>query len=737
MAALLPDGKQSYTTATGAPLVGGRLYTYDAGTSTPRPTYSDAAGLVPNTNPVILDARGEAVIFWSGAYKVVLRDAADVIVIPAVDNIVSADTYANDRDAALRADLASTSDVAKGSGLIGLNATLPYASGTSGSWLKKTTRNINLSALATGGTGTSGDPYSGWSASIAGLPWGKGLMVEDAWYTSPGGIVHPNLSIVCPGRGGVLQFTGITTYAGNIYIGGIMPNDTARPGYGSTATVYNMGIGALAENQVSFAFASVAGLSIGDEGYMALGADPTDGGQSHLRIFNRITNIVSNTVTFAIPVPEAVAAFPGSPPYSFSPTYHEFVKWSNGIAENIRLEGFKIVQTAGPTYDPAVWVARCRGVKVDIHFGDVRSGLYVCESVDVKGRTSVDRARLNAFGAYGSTGVDVDVHCDALDGLGVQYESQCRSPSGRLSLRGTTAKASNAYVAVIGGTTGARFDTLNLIGPVAANAPGLNVGSTSSASVGDAVIGIGINTVPLRYLDGRLNYSGRIYDANCKPFRIVIQLYKNMAAVSYTLPAGLLRSARGQLSSTTGVTRVRLSNASFSRDLVDPGNTINFFPAAGAFGELLTNDFATIGTDTASYAFNANPLNKSIIVTTDGTAVEGATLILEGEVYAIANDGVSGASDIGSQASLTGLKTLNFAAPGVVPGSPADQTITVTGASIGDRVSVSAPVTMPAGFILQAFVSLADTISVRWTQLSGAAVDPDGPGGLYRVDVWK
>ena len=123
MATLLPDGKQSYTTATGAPLVGGRLYTYDAGTSTPRPTYSDAAGLVPNTNPVILDARGEAVIFWSGAYKVVLRDATDVIVIPAVDNIISVDTYASDRDAALRADLANTTDATKSDALIGVQHT--------------------------------------------------------------------------------------------------------------------------------------------------------------------------------------------------------------------------------------------------------------------------------------------------------------------------------------------------------------------------------------------------------------------------------------------------------------------------------------------------------------------------------------------------------------------------------------------------------------------------------------
>lgn len=80
-ASLMPSGKQTYTDAAGAPLAGGRVYTYAAGTSTPLATYSDRAGTVPNTNPVILDARGEATIFWAPAgYKVVLRDSADVIV---------------------------------------------------------------------------------------------------------------------------------------------------------------------------------------------------------------------------------------------------------------------------------------------------------------------------------------------------------------------------------------------------------------------------------------------------------------------------------------------------------------------------------------------------------------------------------------------------------------------------------------------------------------------------------
>jgi len=56
-------------TDDGAPLVGGLLYTYVSGTTTPQPVYSDAALTTPRTNPVQLNARGEAEI-WLDPTKV-------------------------------------------------------------------------------------------------------------------------------------------------------------------------------------------------------------------------------------------------------------------------------------------------------------------------------------------------------------------------------------------------------------------------------------------------------------------------------------------------------------------------------------------------------------------------------------------------------------------------------------------------------------------------------------------
>lgn len=136
MATLLPNGKQYFTTSAGLPSVGGKLYTYSAGTLIPKQTFSDAAGLVPNLNPVILDARGEALIFWSGTYKVELRDATDVV-IWTVDNITDPSTLSNAIDAAIRADLLNLILPAKGAGMVAVSQTPAYAAGTVGAKLRE------------------------------------------------------------------------------------------------------------------------------------------------------------------------------------------------------------------------------------------------------------------------------------------------------------------------------------------------------------------------------------------------------------------------------------------------------------------------------------------------------------------------------------------------------------------------------------------------------------------------
>lgn len=86
MANLLPNPKVQFFADDGSFLVGGKVYTYEPGTTTPKATYTTSAGTVSNTNPVLLDSRGEATIFWSGNYKVAVYDADDNLIY-TVDNV--------------------------------------------------------------------------------------------------------------------------------------------------------------------------------------------------------------------------------------------------------------------------------------------------------------------------------------------------------------------------------------------------------------------------------------------------------------------------------------------------------------------------------------------------------------------------------------------------------------------------------------------------------------------------
>jgi len=82
-----PTPKLQFFDLNGAPLAGGLLYTYEAGSTTPLATYTDSTGLIANTNPIVLDSRGEANV-WLGAaiYKFALYTSVGVL-IWTVDNI--------------------------------------------------------------------------------------------------------------------------------------------------------------------------------------------------------------------------------------------------------------------------------------------------------------------------------------------------------------------------------------------------------------------------------------------------------------------------------------------------------------------------------------------------------------------------------------------------------------------------------------------------------------------------
>jgi hypothetical protein len=73
-ATLLPNAKQQFLDSNGRPLAGGQVYFYIPNTSTLKNTWQDSGQTVLNTNPVILDANGQAIIYGNGQYRQVVYD---------------------------------------------------------------------------------------------------------------------------------------------------------------------------------------------------------------------------------------------------------------------------------------------------------------------------------------------------------------------------------------------------------------------------------------------------------------------------------------------------------------------------------------------------------------------------------------------------------------------------------------------------------------------------------------
>lgn len=89
MATALPTLPNQWLDTNGQPLAGGLIYTYDAGTSTPRTTWADSGEFVPNSNPIVLDGNGTATVFWRGNYRIEVRRADNSLVrsIDLVDGL--------------------------------------------------------------------------------------------------------------------------------------------------------------------------------------------------------------------------------------------------------------------------------------------------------------------------------------------------------------------------------------------------------------------------------------------------------------------------------------------------------------------------------------------------------------------------------------------------------------------------------------------------------------------------
>lgn len=177
---LLPQGRQRYYDNDGLPLAGGKVYTYAAGTSTPQAAYTDADGTVPHTNPIILDAKGEAVIYWAGNYKVNITDSADIQITGwPVDNIRSDPLGVSGAAAALNAFIALLL-TSVGSSLVGfIQAGLGAVLRTVQDKLRERVSAADFGAVGDGVTDSTAFILAAKNAVSAGgiLHFGKGTFI--------------------------------------------------------------------------------------------------------------------------------------------------------------------------------------------------------------------------------------------------------------------------------------------------------------------------------------------------------------------------------------------------------------------------------------------------------------------------------------------------------------------------------------------------------------------------------
>jgi hypothetical protein len=138
----------------------------------------------------------------------------------------------------------------------------------------------------------------------------------------------------------------------------------------------------------------------------------------------------------------------------------------------------------------------------------------------------------------------------------------------------------------------------------------------------------------------------------------------------------------------------------------------------------------------AGSVLEATSATVSVLPTTEATTGGAGSLTTAGGIYAakkvVAIGGVTVSStgtNVDGIWSASG--TLDFGS--IASAASADLTITVTGASTGDSVSLGLPAAPTAGIIFQGFVSASNTVTVRATNITGSPVDP--ASATYRATV--
>ena len=113
--------------------------------------------------------------------------------------------------------------------------------------------------------------------------------------------------------------------------------------------------------------------------------------------------------------------------------------------------------------------------------------------------------------------------------------------------------------------------------------------------------------------------------------------------------------------------------------------------------------------------------------------ISGGTFNVSGNSLTLTNNTGGTFTVTGVTNTLLASATLNFPSTGSRTSS--DLTITVNGADIGDAVSLGTPAAPTTNSVFVAFVSTANTVTVRFNNYTNGSLDP--ASGTFKVVVHK
>jgi len=127
---------------------------------------------------------------------------------------------------------------------------------------------------------------------------------------------------------------------------------------------------------------------------------------------------------------------------------------------------------------------------------------------------------------------------------------------------------------------------------------------------------------------------------------------------------------------------------------------------------------------------------SSLAISGSGT-VGGSLTVTGGVTAAVTGNVVSNSVAIGGGTAITKVLTATAALDfgSIAAAGSEDKTITVAGAAVGDAVAFSLPAAIDAGLVFNAFVTAADTVTIRATNVTGGAID--AASATFRVVVIK